>query len=118
MVHCSLVRSVRSPHTLVMTLNAASLARIYRSVLEEAFSIAKASVELDRAAATAIQDAFSAAIPSIVPMPLAHKIGAPTLTESLKAEARQLLLRICASSAMPRTAFVSAVATAVATLRP
>jgi hypothetical protein len=110
---CSLVKSLALPHTLSrMTINAAILARIYRSVLDEAFAIAKASVELDMVAAAAIRDAFSAAIPTIVPWHLAHQVGAPIFMASLKSDATQLLLRVCASPAMPRGAFVLAVAEA------
>ena len=95
-----------------MTVNSLAIARLYRSVLDEAIAAARATVGGDQAAEAKITDAFGASIPTIVPSHLADKTASPSLPAELRADAARLLVRICLSLPLPHGAFVAAVAEA------
>jgi hypothetical protein len=88
------------------------LARIYRCVLDEALTLASASAGANTQAQAEIAHAFQLAIPTIEPARLGYDVGSATMSATLRSEAAKLLLRVCASSAMPRVAFIAAVAEA------
>jgi hypothetical protein len=94
------------------SITAATIAAIYRDVLTESIATAVAASSNDADERRRVESDFSASIPTTVPAHLAAHIEKADLRGLLRADAAELLVRICERRPPPRGSFIDALALA------
>jgi hypothetical protein len=94
------------------SITAPAIAAVYREILNESLTAAAASTPNDPAARYRLERAFDSAIPTTVPSRLSALIGTSALRDALRADAAEILERICLDMSSSRGPFVAAVALA------